>query len=276
MKTPTLFGRIVYRTVSFSISLVVFWIVAFVLLPDFVHEWGIFIGLLMVYIFTAYVLLPISLRLKFFLTRHKRIPRYTSSSEGFPTDPVNLVFSGTLKDIKQAFAAAGWQIATPLSFASSVKMIRTFILNEPYPTAPFSNLYLFGRKQDIGFQKAVGQSPRKRHHIRLWALNDTYAANLQDGTLWNKNVTPNIKTATVWVAAATKDTGLGLTAKTLQVSHAVDKDTNAERDYIAEKLSQTGRIKKISIVEAHAQLPITGRHINKFVTDNRIKVVSLL
>jgi hypothetical protein len=50
-------------------------------------------------------------------------------------------------------------------------MIRTFIFNKPYPTAPFSTLYLFGRGQDIGFQKAIDNSPRKRHHIRFWALS---------------------------------------------------------------------------------------------------------
>ena len=48
-------------------------------------------------------------------------------------------------------------------------MVRAFVLNSPYPTAPFSTLYLFGRGQDIGFQKAIDNSPRKRHHIRFWA-----------------------------------------------------------------------------------------------------------
>ncbi|WP_342021788.1 LssY C-terminal domain-containing protein [Methyloceanibacter marginalis] len=37
-------------------------------------------------------------------------------------------------------------------------MAKTFVLNQPYPTAPFSTLFLFGRGQDIGFQKAIGDS----------------------------------------------------------------------------------------------------------------------
>jgi hypothetical protein len=37
-------------------------------------------------------------------------------------------------------------------------MVRAFVLNQPYPTAPFSTLYLFGRGQDIGFQKAIDKS----------------------------------------------------------------------------------------------------------------------
>jgi len=43
--------------------------------------------------------------------------------------------------------------ADRLGLASSWGMIRAFVFNSPYPTAPFSTLYLFGRGQDIGFPK---------------------------------------------------------------------------------------------------------------------------
>ena len=52
-------------------------------------------------------------------------------------------------------------------------MTQAFVLNAPYPTAPFSTLYLFGRPQDVGFQEPIDDSPRKRHHIRFWALGLT-------------------------------------------------------------------------------------------------------
>ena len=67
--------------------------------------------------------------------------------------------------------ALGWSEADRLGLASSWRMIRAFVFNAPYPTAPFSTLYLFGRGQDVGFQKAIDNSPRKRHHIRFWALS---------------------------------------------------------------------------------------------------------
>ena len=35
-------------------------------------------------------------------------------------------------------------------------------------TAPVSDLYLFGRKQDLAFEQPVGDSPRQRHHVRFW------------------------------------------------------------------------------------------------------------
>jgi hypothetical protein len=83
---------------------------------------------------------------------------------------VNVALIGTLQQLRSAFASLGWSEADQLGLASSWGMIRAFVFNSPYPTAPFSSLYLFGRGQDIGFQKAIDNSPRKRHHVRFWAL----------------------------------------------------------------------------------------------------------
>jgi hypothetical protein len=76
------------------------------------------------------------------------------------------VLTGTLQQLNAAFKLAGWSQADLLGLASSRRMIRAFVFNSPYPTAPFSTLYLFGRGQDVGFQKAIDNSPRKRHHFR--------------------------------------------------------------------------------------------------------------
>jgi hypothetical protein len=105
------------------------------------------------------------------ILQRKRVPRFTITADGLPGDPVNLVLIGTLQQLRAAFATAGWSEADRLGVASSWRMIRAFVLNSPYPTAPFSTLYRYGRGQDIGFQKAIDNSPRKRHHIRFWALS---------------------------------------------------------------------------------------------------------
>ena len=47
------------------------------------------------------------------------------------------------------------------TWQSSWRMVRAFVFNSSYPTAQFSTLYLFGRGQDIGFQKAIDNSPTK-------------------------------------------------------------------------------------------------------------------
>ncbi len=72
------------------------------------------------------------------------------------------------RQLASAFKAMGWTQADALGLASSWRMAKAFVLNRPYPAAPFSTLYLFGRGQDVGFQCAIDNSPRKRHHVRFW------------------------------------------------------------------------------------------------------------
>ncbi len=103
--------------------------------------------------------------------QRKRVPRFSITGDGLPGDPINVVLIGTLPQLQAAFATAGWSVADRLNAASSWRMVRAFVFKSPYPTAPFSTLYLYGRGQDIGFQKAIDNSPRKRHHIRFWALS---------------------------------------------------------------------------------------------------------
>ena len=150
-----------------------------------------------------------------------------------PGDPVNLVLTGTLQQLNAAFELAGWSQADQLCLASSWRMIRAFVFNSPYPTAPFSTLYLFGRGQDVGFQKPIDNSPRKRHHIRFWALSLAHVeANLGSASFWQNTDRPPDAARVHWVGAGTKDNGLSLTRLTFQITHATDSDTNLERNYI--------------------------------------------
>jgi hypothetical protein len=83
----------------------------------------------------------------------------TREFEGFYADSVNIVLKETITDLEQAFLAIGWDKADSLSCKSAYGMIKNFILNRPYEKAPFSGLYLFGRRQDVGFQEAIGTRP---------------------------------------------------------------------------------------------------------------------
>src|SRR5205085_548478 len=156
-----------------------------------------------------------------------------------PGDPVNLALIGTRDQLRAAFKTAEWLEADPLGVASSIKMCKAFIFNVPYPTAPFSTLYLFGRGQDIGFQKAIDNSPRKRHHIRFWALSITRAqATWGAAGFWQSTDRPPDNERVLWVGAGTRDTGLSLTRLSFQITHATDSDTNAERDHIIAELTK--------------------------------------
>jgi len=156
---------------------------------------------------------------------------------------------------------------------SGVRMVRAFVLNAPYPTAPFSTLYLFGRGQDIGFQKAIDNSPRKRHHIRFWALSLAQADAMGTASFWLNTDRPPDDAAVLWVGAGTRDTGFSLTQLTFQVTHATDSDTNAERDYIVAELRNSRVI--ADVTSYHSGEPLPVKRVNHYVTDGEITLASL-
>jgi hypothetical protein len=172
-----LLTRLLQRILILGLGVVSVWLTVFVVF-DFADQrlpW--LLALSLTYGVAAYIILPRAVRMGLKVLHRKRVPSYTVTSDGLPGDPVNLVLIGTLSQLRAAYATAGWSEAARLGLASSWRMIRTFILNKPYPSAPFSTLYLFGRGQDIGFQKAIDDSPRKRHHIRFWALSRARGGN---------------------------------------------------------------------------------------------------
>src|SRR5262249_12457646 len=178
--------------------------------------------------------------------QQKRVPRYTLTGDGLPGDPVNLALIGTFQQLRSAFATAGWTEADRLDLASSWRMVRAFVCNSPYPTAPFSTLYLFGRGQDIGFQKAIDNSPRKSHHVCFWALEPTRVkGTVGTASFWLNADRPPDAAHALWVGAGTRDTGFSLTRLTFQITHATDSDTNVERDYVIAELTKNHVIEDV-------------------------------
>jgi hypothetical protein len=202
------------------------------------------------------------------------VPRYTLTGDGLPGDPVNLALIGTFQQLRSAFAASGWTEADPLGPASSWRMVRAFVFNSPYPAAPFSTLYLFGRGQDIGFQKAIDNSPRKRHHVRFWALGLARAeATIGTATFWLNADRPPDAARVLWVGAGTRDTGFSLTRLTFQITHATDSDTNLERDYIIAELTKNRLIGNVILYPADDR--VAAERVNRYVTDGRVTLANL-
>jgi hypothetical protein len=69
---------------------------------------------------------------------------------------------------------AGWFPADPITLASSVRIAADTVLHKSDDDAPVSNLFLFGRKQDLAFEQPVGGGPRQRHHVRFWLWDELY------------------------------------------------------------------------------------------------------
>ncbi len=267
--------RLLQRLVILGLGIFTVWLIVDVIFRIVDRRLPWIIALSITYGLAAYVVLPRVIRLGLKILQHERVPSYTVTGDGLPGDPVNIALVGTLRELRAAFTAIGWVEADRLSLASSWGMVRAFVLNKPYPTAPFSTLYLFGRGQDIGFQKAIDNSPRKRHHARFWALSLTRAQSTWgQADFWLNTDRPPEKESAIWVGAGTKDTGLSLTRLSFQITHATDSDANAERDYIVGELTKGRCIDAVKTYQSGQALPT--ERVNRYVTDGEISLSRLI
>lgn len=270
-----LLKRLLQRLLIIGLGVVSIWLIVFVVFRFADHRLPWIIALAVTYGLAAYIILPRAVHMGLKILQRRHVPRYTVTGDGLPGDPVNLVLIGTLQQLRAAFATSGWSQADRLGPASSWRMIVAFVRNSPYATAPFSTLYLFGRGQDIGFQKAIDDSPRKRHHIRFWALALAHAEEtVGTSAFWQSTDRPPEDARVLWVGAGTKDTGISLTRLTFQVTHATADDTNAEREYIIAELSKHRVIEDVTSYEAGQHLPV-GR-VNHYIADGDVSVANLM
>lgn len=229
----------------------------------------LFLALLLTYYLSAYVILPRIIRIVLLITRKGRIPRFTTASDGFYVDPVNIILIGTKEELEKAFEKIGWCKAEKLNIRSSEKMVRKFLENKPYPNAPFSSLYLFGRKQNIGFQQSIDNSPRKRHHIRFWAINTDKEIDPLNLKFWTKRQKIKPDKIFTWVGAGSEDVGFAFSRLTYQVSHRVDPEVDKERKYILNLLKESKQVGKITYYKS-------GKFkVGKYTSDGRIAVARL-
>jgi hypothetical protein len=262
------------RVAVLALGIVGIWLIAFVFHVTN-HRLPTVLALGAAYAVAAYVVLPRVVRMSVKILKRKNVPSFTLTGDGLPGDPVNLALIGEFEKLREVFARAGWTEADPLGIGSSWRMVVAFVLKRPYPAAPFSTLYLFGRGQDVGFQKPIGGSPRKRHHIRFWGLSIERAeATLNTPAFWLNTERPPLDRPALWVGAGTRDTGFSLTKLTFQITHATDPDANEEREFILGELKREGAIDEVR--RRRAGDPVEaglGRH---YVTDGEVAAAWLI
>jgi hypothetical protein len=260
------------RVAIFAIGAISIWLIVFVVWDFADQTMPMAIALGITYAMGAYVILPYAVRMGLKVLQRRRVPSFSVSADGLPADPVNLALFGTLDELRAAFAAIGWVEADKLSLSSSWRMVKAFVFNRPYPKAPFSTLYLFGRGQDIGFQKPIGDSPRKRHHVRFWGRLLEDIQDIDTASFWLNTDVPAPGARVPWVGAGTRDTGFGLTKLTFQITHATDSDTNAERDFIIGELQLANAIGPVMWEQSGEPL---GKRINHYTTDGDVALAAL-
>jgi LssY C-terminus len=191
------------------------------------------VALLLVYFAGAYLVLP-ALWVRY-AHRHPAfddIPRITFTGDDHPGDPLNVALIGTENELKKIMVAAKWYPADPLTLRSCLEIAEASVLKRPYDDAPVSNLYLFGRKEDLAFEQPVGDNPRERHHVRLWRT---------------EHLDPDGRP--IWVGGAIFDKRVGLSHTTGQITHHTAADIDTERDYLFHDLAQTKGLSECFVVD---------------------------
>jgi hypothetical protein len=160
------------------------------------------------------------------------MPGRTYTADGIPADPINVALVGTKHEVMAIMLAAKWYPADPLTLRSCLEIAEASVFKRKYDDAPVSSEFLFGRKQDLAFEQAVGDNPRHRHHVRFWQSDKADA----DGR-------------PIWLGAAIFDKRVGLSRTTGQITHETAPDIDAERDKLFDDLKRTGDLAEFVIVE---------------------------
>ncbi|MCW1949371.1 MAG: LssY C-terminal domain-containing protein [Candidatus Shapirobacteria bacterium] len=233
------------------------------------HRLPWLVALLVTYIVSSYLILPLLVRVNLLISKKGRIPRFVTALEGTYVDPVNIILVGTKMQLIKAFEEIGWFKADNLTIKTSWKMVEKFLENRPYPTAPFSWLFLFGRRQDIGFQQPIGHSPRKRHHIRFWGVDVDKIDDPLDIKFWTEKKKINFNESLSWVGAGSEDIGFGFSRLTFKLSHRINHKVDNERKYILDLLKRKKLISRVNYYKP-------GKFkVGKYVSDGRIAVTKL-
>lgn len=180
------------------------------------------------------------------------LPPRVFDGRGREGDMVNLVFVAPQSELQQAFEHAGW---TSVDMSKHVIAWHLLCHGTHYARLPMAHFFLFGRAQDFSFSMP---DPlfllSRRHHIRIWKTD-----YLVDNT-------------PVWIAAATHDVSIAM--HKMRVTHRIDPQVDAERDFIADNLSGTRLVAQTEYVPS--QQPVfeaTTAGGQPYYSDSRILLV---
>ena len=151
-------------------------------------------------------------------------------------DPLNLVVIGEPMDLYHGFIRAGWDETEAISTASTVKTIMSFLSGGEYRYSPVSNLYVFGRPQEVALQK-IRQNINERNHLRLWLAPIRFQGK------------------PVWIGQISRDIGVRFTSKTI-TTHKIDPDVDETREFLLENLAYAQALDKFAYVGGVGLAPI--------------------
>ena len=177
----------------------------------------------------------------------------TNADEDEYGDPLNLALIGEPNDLVPALVRRNWHTTEIIWSRAILRTIKSFIQGERYRYSPISPLYVYGRPQDIGWQKARG-TIHERNHMRFW-LSPIRFHGKKGG-----------------VGQISRDLGVKLTLKSPTfTTHVIDPNVDEARRYFVEdlaysqSLARVGYVKGVGVVSKEApQMNLVG---DPFYTD---------
>jgi len=162
----------------------------------------------------------------------EELPCCTTNADGDEYgDPLNLVLIGEPNDLVPALVRRNWHTTEILWSRAILRTIRSFLQGERYRYSPISPLYVYGRPQDIGWQKARG-TINERNHMRFWLSPIRFRGKK------------------VWVGQISRDIGVKLTLKSPTITtHVIDPDVDEARRYFVEDLAYSQALAKVGYVK---------------------------
>ena len=190
----------------------------------------------------------------------ERQPRCTGNArETVEGDPLNLVIVGDRASIQECLGT--WDETESITFGTSWKTAKAFLLESQYRYSPVSPLYLGGRRQDLALQRAR-RSLNQRLHLRLWATSVSFQGQ------------------PVWIGQVSRDIGVRFTPRTWNLTtHQIDPDVDEARDYVLDNLLVTSRVARVGFVRgveaAPADAPRRNLTGDQYFTDG-LRAVAVL
>lgn len=272
----------IWRLCTLGLVIALTYATTFKMIPYLDKKLSIFPAILVMYIGIAYLFLPAILRFWRIVMKPDHIPRYVTTPDGWPADPINIaIIANSKRHLVRSMEKAGWYTADPATFSNTIRQGYAILFNKPYLTAPFSAFYLFGRKFDVGFQIPYGKnkSPRRRHHVRFWQLIDTPTVDTHGHfAYWSARIKQLFgRKKTIWIGAAIDDIyPIGFRWRNLKLTHANGADHTKDRDLIIETLEQYSLVKSVEEIRDGAPFTMRSQNIGTdFIVDGYIKLVDL-
>lgn len=181
--------------------------------------------------------------------------KYAENTVGRKQEPMNfIIYARDDQQLLESFQKAGWLSADQITLLSIARLLEAYLLNRFYPTAPITPMFWNSYVNDFGFEKPTAANTiRERHHVRFWK---TYYKTNNGESLY--------------IGTASFDAGIKWF-----VTHRINPNIDAEREYLLNDLKKSVRIADIEKIEFTD--PKIGQNFTGdfFFTDGKAYVINL-